>query len=154
MTPSQFQTWLEAEVSQHLSVTSVVRQQIQVPCNCLTYQALLPSGLGNYIVCKRFKVQTLLQSLKFGIQINIGHNTIAIYINKLYVDNKLYMVVFVIHGHSLWLSCTISKSLESKENIKSFLKTIFFYYSGLFTLRQVGRQVYFTIKNIYKYKNI
>lgn len=38
----------------------------------------LPSGLGNYFVCKRFGVQTLLWSLKFVIQIDFKHNTIAV----------------------------------------------------------------------------
>ena len=36
--------------------------------------ALWPSGLGNYFVCKRFAVQTLLGSLKFVIQINLEHD--------------------------------------------------------------------------------
>ena len=39
---------------------------------------LWPSGLGNFIVCKRFAVQTLLWSLGFVIQINFEHNTIAV----------------------------------------------------------------------------
>ena len=39
---------------------------------------LWPSGLGNFIVCKRFAVQTLLWSLEFVIQINFEHNTIAV----------------------------------------------------------------------------
>ena len=38
-----------------------------------------PSGLGNYFVCKRLAVQTLLWSLEFVIQINLEHNTIAVW---------------------------------------------------------------------------
>ena len=34
---------------------------------------------GNYFVCKRFTVQTLLWSLEFGIQINLEHDTIAVW---------------------------------------------------------------------------
>ena len=45
----------------------------------------MPSGLGNYFVCKRFAVQTLLWSLEFVIQINLKHNTIA----SLKLDLKL-----------------------------------------------------------------
>ena len=37
-----------------------------------------PSGLGNYFVCKRFAVHTLLWSLEFAIQINLEHDTIAV----------------------------------------------------------------------------
>ena len=37
----------------------------------------LPSGLGNYFVCKRFGVQTLPRSLEMVIQINLEHDTIA-----------------------------------------------------------------------------
>ena len=40
----------------------------------------MPSGLGNYFVCKRFAVQTLMWSLEFVIQINLEHDTIAEYI--------------------------------------------------------------------------
>ena len=36
-----------------------------------------PNGLGNYFVCKRFEVQTLLWSLEFVIQINLEHDTIT-----------------------------------------------------------------------------
>ena len=41
--------------------------------------ALWPSGLCNYFACKRFAVQTLLWSLEFVIQINLEHNTIAVW---------------------------------------------------------------------------
>ena len=37
------------------------------------------SGLGNCFVCKRFTVQTLLRSLEFVIQINLEHDTIAVW---------------------------------------------------------------------------
>ena len=37
------------------------------------------SGLGNYFVCKRFTVQTLLWSLEFVIQVNLGHGTTAVW---------------------------------------------------------------------------
>ena len=37
----------------------------------------LPSGLGNYFVCKRFGVQTLPRSLEMVIQINLERDTIA-----------------------------------------------------------------------------
>ena len=36
------------------------------------------SSEGNYFVCKRFAIQTLLWSLEFVIQINLEHDTIAI----------------------------------------------------------------------------
>ena len=42
------------------------------------YVALWPTGLGNYFVCKRFAVQTLLWSLEFVIQISLEHDTIAV----------------------------------------------------------------------------
>ena len=35
--------------------------------NPLGHKALWPSGLGNYIICKRFAVQTLLWSLEFAV---------------------------------------------------------------------------------------
>ena len=38
-----------------------------------------PSGLGNYFVCKRFAVQTLLWSLEFMVQINLEHDIIAVW---------------------------------------------------------------------------
>ena len=38
---------------------------------------LWTSGLGNYFVCERFSDKTLLLSLKFVIQINLEHETIA-----------------------------------------------------------------------------
>ena len=41
--------------------------------------ALWHSGLGNYFVCRRFAVQTLLWSLEFVIQIKLEHDTIAVY---------------------------------------------------------------------------
>ena len=36
------------------------------------------SGLGNYLICKRFAVKAFLWSVAFVVQINIKHNTIAI----------------------------------------------------------------------------
>ena len=52
--------------------------------NCESAKLLLgPLGhkatrpLGNYFVCKRFAVRTLLWSLEFVIQINLEHDTIA-----------------------------------------------------------------------------
>ena len=44
-----------------------------------TYWAWWPGRLGNYLVCKRFAVQTLLWSLEFVIQINLEHDTIAVW---------------------------------------------------------------------------
>ena len=41
-------------------------------------EALWPSGLGNYLVCKRFAVQTRLWSLEFVIQVSFEHDTIAV----------------------------------------------------------------------------
>ena len=41
-------------------------------------RALWPNGLGNFFVCKRFAVQTLLWSLEFGIQISLEDDTIAV----------------------------------------------------------------------------
>ena len=40
---------------------------------------LLPSGLRNHFVCKRFAVQTLLRSHKFVIQINLEHDTTSVW---------------------------------------------------------------------------
>ena len=42
-----------------------------------------PSGLGNYIICKRFADQTLLCSLEFVIQINLEHGTIKTFADSL-----------------------------------------------------------------------
>ena len=36
-------------------------------------------GLGKYFVCKKFAVQTLLWSLEFVMQINLGHDNIAVW---------------------------------------------------------------------------
>ena len=49
-------------------------------------EAWWPSGLGNYFVCKRFAVQTILWSLEFVIQINLKHNTIAVMIVIFSID--------------------------------------------------------------------
>ena len=57
-------------------------------CESLGHKA---SGLGNYFVCKRFAVQTLLWSLEFVIQINLEHGTIAI----------LFFILFLIGIHSV-----------------------------------------------------
>ena len=38
------------------------------------------SGLGNYFVCKRFTVQTLLWSLEFVIQVNLEPDIIAVWL--------------------------------------------------------------------------
>ena len=38
-----------------------------------------PSGSSNYFTCKRFAVQTLLQSLEFVTQINLEQNIIAVW---------------------------------------------------------------------------
>ena len=78
VTNSQFQTWLQVEVSQQKSATTVVRLRIQVLRIRLTYQASWPSGLGNYFACKKFAVQTLLWSLEFVIETNPEHDTIAV----------------------------------------------------------------------------
>ena len=45
--------------------------------NPLGHKAIGPNELANYIVCKRFTVQTLLWSLEFVIQIDLEHNTIT-----------------------------------------------------------------------------
>ena len=37
------------------------------------------NGLGKYLVCKRFAVQTLLSPLEFVLQRNLKHNTIAVW---------------------------------------------------------------------------
>ena len=42
-------------------------------------KVLWPSGLGNYLVCKKFAVQTLLRSLEFVAQNNLEHDTITIW---------------------------------------------------------------------------
>ena len=55
--------------------------ELRISCirsSYLTHLALSPSGLGNYFICKRFAVQTLLWSLEFAIQINLEHDTIAV----------------------------------------------------------------------------
>ena len=46
--------------------------ELQISC-------IQSSGLGNYFVCKRFAVQTLLWSLEFVILINFEHDTIEVY---------------------------------------------------------------------------
>ena len=56
------------------------------------HKALWPNGLGNYFLCKRSAVQTLLWSLEFVIQVNLEHDTIAATIENLekgvsYVQN-------------------------------------------------------------------
>ena len=43
---------------------------------CYSY-AQKSSGLGNYFICKRFSVQTLLRSLELVIQIILEHDTIT-----------------------------------------------------------------------------
>ena len=43
----------------------------------LAWNELWPSGLSNWLVCKRFAVQTFLWSLEFVIQIILEHDTIA-----------------------------------------------------------------------------
>ena len=50
----------------------------KVVTNSLGHNASWPSGLGNYFVCKRFAVYTLLWSLVFVIQINLEHDIITI----------------------------------------------------------------------------
>ena len=44
----------------------------------LTNWAFWPSGKGDYFVCKRSTVQTLLWSPEFVIQINLKHNNIPL----------------------------------------------------------------------------
>ena len=51
---------------------------IQVLWIRLAYYALWPRGLGNYLICKRFAVQTLLWSLEFVIKINLKHKPIVV----------------------------------------------------------------------------
>ena len=54
--------------------------ELRISCmrsSYLTDQAIRPSELGHYFVCKRFAVQTLLWSLEFVIQINLEHDTIV-----------------------------------------------------------------------------
>ena len=46
--------------------------------NLLAHEAMRPSGLDNYFVCKRFAVQILLWSLEFAIHTNLKHDTIAV----------------------------------------------------------------------------
>ena len=54
--------------------------ELQISCITSSYLThLWPRGLGNYFVCKRFEVQTLLCSLEFVIQINLKHDTIAVW---------------------------------------------------------------------------
>ena len=50
-------------------------------------------ALGNYFVCKRFAVQTLLWSLKFVIQINLEQDTIAVILvlNFLFTRHKVHL---------------------------------------------------------------
>ena len=42
-------------------------------------KVLWSSGLGNYLVCKIFAVQTLLWSLEFVFEINLEHDAIKIW---------------------------------------------------------------------------
>ena len=48
---------------------------IQVPSSMNSSLGLWPSGFGNYFVCKRFAVQTLLRSPEFLIQVSLEHDT-------------------------------------------------------------------------------
>ena len=52
--------------------------ELRISCIRSSYLTLWPSGLGNYFVCKRFAVQTLLWSLEFVIEINLEHDAITI----------------------------------------------------------------------------
>ena len=52
--------------------------ELWISCIQSSYLTLWPSGLGNYFVCKRFTVETLLWSLESVIQINLKHNTITV----------------------------------------------------------------------------
>ena len=81
----------------------------------LTYWTSWPSGLGNYLLCKRFPAQTLLWSLEFVIRTNLENDTIAesyILISQLFKthyskDNNLivcfyyFTYVFRVKLHSL-----------------------------------------------------
>ena len=54
------------------------RLYLHSDCDGVVLEAIRPSGLGNYFVCKSFAVQTLLWSLEFVIQINLERDTIAV----------------------------------------------------------------------------
>ena len=57
-----------------------LHHKLQWPQDGLNWESLAyeirPNGLSNYLVCKRFAVQTFLWSLEFVIQINLEHDTI------------------------------------------------------------------------------
>ena len=58
--------------------------------------ALWPGGLGNYFVCKRFAVQTLLWSLEFVIQINLKLSSKLKYLNikvHIFFNKKLILSI-------------------------------------------------------------
>ena len=50
--------------------------QIPNPLDNWSIMAFLPSGLGNYLICTWFTVQTLPWLLEFVIIINVKHSTI------------------------------------------------------------------------------
>ena len=51
-------------------------KQLLIP---LGHKALCPNGLHNYFSCTRFAVPTLLSPLEVVIQINLEHDTIAVW---------------------------------------------------------------------------
>ena len=51
----------------------------QIPVNTGGFELWISCRLGNYFVCKRFTVQTLLWSLEFAMQINLERDTIAVW---------------------------------------------------------------------------
>ena len=71
--------------------------KFQLPLESLNSESLVykvvtlwPKGLGNYLVCKRFAVQSLLWSLEFVTQINLENRTIVTFILVLLFTYKFH----------------------------------------------------------------
>ena len=65
--------------SDHRRVWTANLLHIKYLPNPLGHKTLWPSRLGKYLICEIFAVQTLLWSLEFVIQINLEHDTIAVW---------------------------------------------------------------------------
>ena len=64
------------------------------------------NGLGNYFVCKRFAVQTLLWSLELVIQINFEHDTITVW--KLAQSWSITVLLLICGSYMRWSTRFVS----------------------------------------------
>ena len=64
------------------------------------------NGLGNYFVCKRFAVQTLLWSLELVMQINFEHDTIAVW--KFAQSWSISVLLLTCNSYMSWSTSFIS----------------------------------------------